>query len=161
MNKKIVIYLVIILIILAVAFYFFSMSKNNGTKINQTPNYGTQTNQEQMPVINTPNTTIPSPTSTTSTTTVTSTTVSGTTSAKTHNVSVINFSFNPGILNINKGDTVVWTNQDSVSHQIWGNNFQGPVISNSQSYSFVFGNTGTFNYHCNIHPSMQGTIVVK
>ena len=170
MNKKIVVYVIVILVVIIVAFYFFSLPKNNGQV--QMPNYGTPTNQPQMPGDNgtpvnqpaqMPTVLPPASVPVTSTTTTTTTTVVAPTviPAKTYNVSVINFSFNPQVLTINKGDTVVWTNQDSVPHQVWGDAFKGPVMSNGQNYSFVFNGAGTFAYHCNIHPSMTGTIVVK
>ncbi len=82
-------------------------------------------------------------------------------SASSNSISIVNFSFNPQVLNIHKGDTVVWTNKDSVPHQIAGGNFNSPAISNGQIYSFVFNDIGTFDYHCAIHPSMTGTIIVQ
>lgn len=102
-------------------------------------------------------------TTTTSTTTITNT-FTQTATAKTYNVSITNFSFSPSTLTINKGDTVVWTNNDSVPHQVKGDTLSAlsaPVMSNGQTYSFTFNNTGTFGYHCAIHPSMTGTIIVK
>jgi plastocyanin len=99
-------------------------------------NSGIQTNQAQIPISETP-------------------------FASSNSISIANFSFNPQVLSINKGDAVVWTNQDSVSHQITGENFNSPIINNGQSYSFIFDAIGTYNYHCAIHPSMTGTIIVQ
>lgn len=80
---------------------------------------------------------------------------------KLRNVSIANSLFNPPILNIDRGDTVFWTNDDSVLHQISVAGIDGVVMSKDQSYSFVFVNSGTFDYFCKIHPSMKGTIIVK
>jgi len=85
-----------------------------------------------------------------------------TTSANTTAVSIVNFSFNPATITVNKGDTVVWTNNDSVNHQIAGDGgLGGPVMNKGQTYSFTFNTAGTFNYHCAIHPSMKGIVVVQ
>lgn len=78
-----------------------------------------------------------------------------------NNIVIKDFSFNPATLNVNKGDTVVWTNEDSVVHRISGNSFQSNDLGNGQSYSFTFNSVGTFDYICSIHPSMKGTIIVK
>ena len=85
-------------------------------------------------------------------------------STKTYNISIANFAFNSKTLTINKGDTITWTNNDSVPHQVKGDtltSLSGPVITNGQSYSYTFNNIGTFAYHCNIHPSMLGSVTVQ
>ncbi len=80
----------------------------------------------------------------------------------TYPVSVKNFVFNPAVLNINAGDTVTWTNNDSAAHRISGAGFQSSDLSKGQSYSFTFTSAGTFDYICAIHPSiMKGEIIVK
>ncbi len=85
--------------------------------------------------------------------------------AKNKSVTVENFSFNPATLIVNKGDTVVWTNLDSVPHKISGPGFESGNLSGDlikgQSFSFTFDAVGTYDYHCAIHPYMKGTIIVK
>ena len=82
-------------------------------------------------------------------------------------VSIENFSFSPATLTIKSGTKVAWINQDSVPHQIVADsasNLSGLIsgaLSQGQSYSFTFTKTGTFGYHCQIHPSMTGTIIVE
>jgi amicyanin len=79
-------------------------------------------------------------------------------------VTIQNFAFSPADLKIKKGDTVTWTNEDSAPHQIASDTtgkFQGPSISKGQTYSFTFNDTGTFPYHCVIHPMMKATITVE
>lgn len=61
------------------------------------------------------------------------------------------------------GGTVTWVNNDSVEHILtddggkWGS---GPMAP-GKSFSQKFATAGTFPYHCTIHPSMTGTIIVK
>jgi plastocyanin len=151
MSKKITVLVVVILVVIIGVVYF----------LNKSPKGTVQTSPEYTA------TATPTPSSTAAAPTVTPTPAASAkatppvSKAETYNISVVNFTFNPAALNIKKGDTVIWTNQDSVSHQIAGGTFNGPVMSNGQSYTFTFNSTGTFNYHCAIHPSMTGTITVK
>lgn len=150
MNNKIVVYVLVIAIIIFGAFYFFKPS--NTTQQNQIPTTqipATTNAQDQTPVTQTSDS---APIQAAPINTV---------SAKTYNISIANFAFSPASLNINKGDTVVWTNNDSVPHQISGNSLNGQVMNKGQTYSFTFNDTGTFNYHCAIHPSMTASITVQ
>lgn len=71
------------------------------------------------------------------------------------------FAFNPGVLKIKKGETVSWINKDTAPHQIKSSTFGSDTLSNGQSFSYVFNETGTFNYSCSIHPSMTGQIIIE
>ena len=78
-------------------------------------------------------------------------------------VSIANFAFSPASLTVHVGDTVTWSNNDSVSHTttsdtgIWDS---GPLRPGA-SFSFTFTSAGTFGYHCMIHPFMVGAVVVQ
>ena len=39
--------------------------------------------------------------------------------------------------------------------------FQSNRLDQSGSFSFTFDTAGTFEYHCEYHPNMHGTIVVQ
>jgi plastocyanin len=85
------------------------------------------------------------------------------TSAKA-DVSINNFSFSPVSVAINKGMTVVWTNNDSIGHTIAADSGNGPgsgVVNPGETYAFTFNTPGIFSYHCSIHPSMKATVVVN
>jgi len=79
----------------------------------------------------------------------------------TSNVSIKNFAFNPATLTIQKGTTVIWTNEDSVNHQIKSNTFNSNPLNQGSSFEFKFDQTGTYDYSCAIHPSMTGQIIVE
>jgi amicyanin len=112
------------------------------------------------------------PSSTTPTATLTtpsSTTSLAPTTPSVMTITIQNFAFNPPSLSISAGTTVTWTNQDTVQHQIindatstfgQGQQFESNPLGQGQSYSFTFNEIGTYPYHCNIHPSMKGTIIV-
>ena len=81
-----------------------------------------------------------------------------------YNVEIANMAFNPAELTIKAGDTVIWTNMDSVPHMInslTGIEIVAPAIYKSQTYKHTFDEAGTFNYFCKLHPSMKGTIIVQ
>jgi plastocyanin len=79
-------------------------------------------------------------------------------------VGINNFAFSPQVLTVKVGDTVTWTNSDSAGHTVTSTTPAGVLASgtlqNGQTFSFTFTKAGKFDYHCAIHPSMTGTIVV-
>ncbi|MDQ2902837.1 MAG: cupredoxin family copper-binding protein [Chloroflexota bacterium] len=78
-------------------------------------------------------------------------------------VGVSNFTFSPGALTVHVGDKVTWTNNDSVAHTVTSDNgkFDSNTLAPGTSFSFKFTKAGTYDYHCNIHSSMHGSIIVK
>lgn len=82
-----------------------------------------------------------------------------------NSVTIQNFAFTPSSITVKKGTKVTWTNKDNVTHTVNETDGQsgGPNsgdIAPGASYSFTFSTVGTFNYHCAIHPSMLGKVVV-
>jgi len=81
-----------------------------------------------------------------------------------NNVEIKDFAFSPSEMTVSVGDTVVWTNRDSAGHTVvsdTGNELNSALLSNGQTYSHTFTQAGTYNYHCSIHPSMTGKIIVE
>jgi plastocyanin len=78
-------------------------------------------------------------------------------------VTIDNFAFSPATLKVKVGQQVSWTNQQQgVAHTVTadGGTFDHPMPSGA-TFSFAFTKAGSFAYHCTIHPSMHGTIVVS
>lgn len=78
-------------------------------------------------------------------------------------VDIRGFAFNPSVLNIKAGTTVTWVNNDSVAHTLTtdsGIALHPLVLSPGQSFSMTFTSAGTTTYHCSIHTSMTGSVVV-
>lgn len=73
-----------------------------------------------------------------------------------------NRAFAPDSINVSVGDTVTWTNNDTIEHTSTsdGNAWNSGVVSPGGRFSFTFQSAGAFNYHCTIHPDMVGTVVV-
>jgi len=77
-------------------------------------------------------------------------------------VKITNFAFDPPKLTVRAGTTVTWTNQDGAPHTITSDagDWDSGQLSKGQSFSHTFDQAGTFAYHCAVHPTMTGTIVV-
>ncbi len=80
-------------------------------------------------------------------------------------VVIKNHAFNPQTLEIEKGGRVVWKNEDLVPHTVVsdsnGKIFKSGIVVYGTTTSFTFENPGEYPYHCSIHPTMHGKIVVK
>lgn len=103
----------------------------------------------------------PKPTTKPKATTPTTTT---TTVAKTQAITISGFAFSPQILAVTTGDTVVWTNKDASPHTTVSDNaliWDSGTLSKDGSFKRVFSSPGTYTYHCGVHPSMTGTIIVR
>ena len=62
------------------------------------------------------------------------------------------------------GTEVVWTNLDGAGHTVSareGAFDSGATLGQGQSFSFTFDRAGRYEFYCQIHPSMTGTVVVR
>lgn len=70
----------------------------------------------------------------------------------------------PASTTVNKGDTISWYNGDGVTHTVTSDNgtsFNSGNIAAGATFSYVAKTAGSFPYHCTIHTSMVGTLMVK
>jgi plastocyanin len=83
--------------------------------------------------------------------------------AKQWTVDIQDFFFDPGQLTVAQGDTVTWTNLGSVDHTTTSDSgvWDSGHIPHNGTFTRQFQDLGTFPYHCTIHTSMIGTIVVN
>jgi len=144
MNKTILISIIVVVLVVLVGGYFlFYSGSQSSLYVTNNTNY-------------TPNTSVPPSTNTPPATTTPSLQPQNLTSL----VSIKNFAFNPTPLTIKVGTTVIWTNNDSMPHQIKSTTFNSATLNNGQTFSFTFSTAGQYNYSCAIHPSMLGKIIV-
>jgi plastocyanin len=84
------------------------------------------------------------------------------TTSKVATVGIANFAFKPATLTIAKGSQVTFSNSSQVAHTATRNGaFDTGLIKPGKSATVRFKQKGTFPYHCTIHPSMHGKIVVN
>jgi plastocyanin len=77
-------------------------------------------------------------------------------------VGIDNFTFNPKVVTVKTGDTVIWTNRDDIPHTVADpGKFKSKALDTGDSFSFTFTTPGSFDYFCSLHPHMTGRIVVE
>ncbi len=83
--------------------------------------------------------------------------------ADTVDVSIQGFAFIPQDLTVSHGTTVRWTNLDGPPHTSTSDDgiWDSGTLSTGQTYTFTFGPSGIYPYHCEIHPTMTATITVE
>lgn len=82
-----------------------------------------------------------------------------------------NKAYSPNPIQIQRGTTVVWRNDDTTLHTAvsgkgvsdtsLGKMFESPPIAPGKTFSYKFDAVGTYDYFCTLHPAMVGTVVVK
>jgi plastocyanin len=71
--------------------------------------------------------------------------------------------FSPNPIQITAGSTVTWTNATGPTHTSTSNTGAwntGNIAAGGTSAAVSFPTAGTFTYHCAIHPSMTGSVIV-
>jgi plastocyanin len=79
-------------------------------------------------------------------------------------VTMKGIAFEPGVVTVREGGTVVWTNDDSVDHDVTGDDFKSGdagAMENGDTFAHTFDTAGTFDYVCTAHPGMEGTVTVQ
>ena len=86
---------------------------------------------------------------------------------KTAAVQIKGLAFSPATLTVDKGTVVTITNNDGTTHTFTSGANRtkdgkfDQQISSSAEGTVTFDTVGTFDYFCQIHSSMKGTVVVK
>jgi plastocyanin len=80
-----------------------------------------------------------------------------------HTVMIEGMKFQPEVLTVASGDTVVWVNADLVDHTATAQDgtFDSKRIEAGKSWSFTVSTPGEIAYVCEYHPSMKGTLNVS
>ena len=78
-------------------------------------------------------------------------------------VVIAGFAFSPTPLTVTHGTTVTWQNSDAATHDVAADNAAWNLGSQAggTSKTMLFNTAGTFTYHCTIHPTMTGSIIVQ
>ncbi len=81
---------------------------------------------------------------------------------KLHTVEIKQMKFQPAELVVQKGDTVLWINNDIVAHDVTEESskaWTSSLMPVGQSWSLVV--TQSVDYYCSIHMVMKGKLVVQ
>jgi len=86
--------------------------------------------------------------------------------ASTHLVRMVNFAFQPNVLTVNVGDTVLWTNTVATFHNAVSSNsawVASATFPSPGTFAVTFTNAGTYGYFCTPHrfSGMTGIITVQ
>ena len=80
-------------------------------------------------------------------------------------VTISGFAFNPPSVTVHVGDTVTWTQRDSIQHTVTSDgspaSWTSKLLPLNEKFVRTFLSSGTFPYHCIPHASfMKGTVIV-
>ena len=78
-------------------------------------------------------------------------------------VVIANLAFDPPAITVPTGTTVAWTNDDAPPHTVTSTDgaFDSGILDPGGSFSFTFNEPGAFDYVCQLHPQMQGTVTAE
>lgn len=82
--------------------------------------------------------------------------------SRTARVTIDGFAFKPATVRIGKGSSVNFANTSDVTHTATrANGFDTGRIKPGKVATVRFARSGSFAYHCTIHPFMKGKVVVE
>lgn len=84
-------------------------------------------------------------------------------------VSMKGLAFEPADITVKVGDTITWTNDEAVGHDVTKEGGPGPEFSSGDPGAMQEGDTfeqtfeqpGTIEYVCTVHSNMTGTVNVE
>ena len=88
--------------------------------------------------------------------------LAGRANAAAHSVTMEGMAFSPAEITIARGDSVTFSNNDSVTHTATFRSagMDTGRLSPGQTATLSFANAGTFDYFCAVHPSMRARVIV-
>ncbi len=75
-------------------------------------------------------------------------------------IRIVDNAFRPRVISVTPGTRVRWTNTGANVHSSTGKVWDSGLLSPGETFSRVFRKSGTFRFHCTVHPTMTGRIVV-
>ena len=83
--------------------------------------------------------------------------------SQTHTVTIEGMRFQPEVLSVAAGDTIVWVNKDLVPHTATSKagGFDSKEIEADKSWRHTIRTAGEFAYICTFHPTMKALLRVE
>ena len=70
--------------------------------------------------------------------------------------------YEPANITIEPGTTVTWIHNSSMPHTVSGKDgLRSKTMYQGQRFSHTFDEAGNFDYICDFHPNMKGSVIVK
>ncbi|MGB5541243.1 MAG: cupredoxin family copper-binding protein [Gammaproteobacteria bacterium] len=71
--------------------------------------------------------------------------------------------FEPENITVKPGTKVTWVQVDGMPHIISGkaSGLRSNTLYSGQEYSYIFQKPGSYDYVCDLHPAMKGSVVVE
>ena len=72
-------------------------------------------------------------------------------------------SYSPDQVVVKSGTIITWINEDSLPHTVTSDKsglFDSSIISANQQWKYRFDTVGEYEYHCTLHPWMEGKVIV-
>lgn len=78
-------------------------------------------------------------------------------------VSIGDFFFDPDELSVAVGDTVTWTHDGDITHNVTARDgsFASDNLASGETFAHTFAAAGSFEYRCTLHGQMIATIEVS
>ena len=76
-------------------------------------------------------------------------------------VEIRDYEYIPERLTIEVGQTVRWTNYDTVPHDVVGSGIESEYLQQGEIFTYTFDQEGTYEYICTIHPWMEGEVIAE
>ena len=87
------------------------------------------------------------------------------TSAAQHVVGQKNRLFSPGALTVKAGDSLMFQNDDAVTHHVYsstkGQEFNLDTLGPGKSASYTFAKKGRVDVRCGLHPGMRLVVTIE
>jgi len=85
-------------------------------------------------------------------------------------IRITDHGFEPATLAVKTGTKIMWVNAGNSLHQVASNpyprggdlsNLKSVILSDNQNYTYIASTAGSFNYHDQMNPTINGTLVVQ
>nr|WP_052170549.1 plastocyanin/azurin family copper-binding protein [Massilia sp. JS1662] len=78
-----------------------------------------------------------------------------------HRVVIDGMKFTPQVVQVRKGDTIVWENRDMFVHNVTAAGIKSGDLQPGKTWRWVVPAKMSFDYLCTLHPVMKGRVEVK